>query len=937
MSSRTKTRVLATVLITPIFAALAAGQAYAAANNEADFYVKSAQRLIQNKDLRGAEIQLRNAVQRAPQDGTLRMQLAELYLAMGNTSSAEAELIAAKQRGVTDERLAMLLAEVMFRNGEVGELLRQVPSANRSPQTESVVRMYRGLAELTLGQMNNAQAMLADAERLDPKAVPPKIASSRQLLASRDVDGADRKVDEALALAPKNSQALDLKGIILAIKGKPEESLATFGEAIKQDPGNIQAMIDRANLYIERGDIDSATKDVRAATKLSPGSPGAAYLSALIDARQGRYEAADATLGKFRPIMDRMPDAYLLAGVVKYYLNQTEQADTYLSRYVAQRKDKYQAFEILGAIALRQRNTDRAIAMLNQAQALEPNNPDIAGLLGQAYIMRGDTSKAMALLDQAIKSQPDNVKLKTELAMSRLTTGENPTTALDELSDVFKTDAGKTLAGPALVLASLRSARTDEAAVAAEALVKQDANNLFYQQLLAVTRIAQQDLPAAEKIFRGILDKQPNTPAVRRTLAQVYLGMGRPADAKKLFQDKIAKDANDADSIQALAALYANEKDYANAVTLFTRAAQVTPSDPSPRLQLVAVYEIQKKWPDALKEARTLVTTFPGDATVRDTLGRIYRESGDLTNSVQAYRDAVKALPNSAIIQANYALAAAESKDYPTASAAMSKAITLAPRDDRLKVAHIAISYAQGGADAALNTAKAFSKDNPQDPTGDILSADVLDRSGKRAEGIALLDKSMAARPSVATLMKEVTLLDKDKNLPRAIALLEGWTKAHPADVEPRYQLAQYYGRVRNYRAAQTQFEKLAMDRPSDPVVLNNLAWFYARSNDPRARKLAEKAVQIAPAAPDIADTLGWIMAAQGDAEPAMKYLQIALKGLPENPDVQYHMALALSKTNKVQDARAMLEKALASKDDFDSKTDAKQLLDKLPAAAPKK
>jgi thioredoxin-like negative regulator of GroEL len=77
-------------------------------------------------------------------------------------------------------------------------------------------------------------------------------------------------------------------------------------------------------------------------------------------------------------------------------------------------------------------------------------------------------------------------------------------------------------------------------------------------------------------------------------------------------------------------------------------------------------------------------------------------------------------------------------------------------------------------------------------------------------------------------------------------------------------------------------------------------------------------------------------MTSQGDAQGAMKYLQMALTGLPQNPDVQYHMAVALSKTNKVQDARAMLQKALASTEDFDSKADAKQLLDKLPAAAPK-
>jgi predicted Zn-dependent protease len=164
-----------------------------------DFYVKSAQRLIQNKDFKGAEIQLRNAVQRAPQDGMLRMQLAELYLVMGNTSSAEAELIAARQRGVTDERLAMLTAEVMFRNGEIGELLRQVPRAIARRRSRVVVRMYRGLADLSLGQMNDAQAMLAD--RRDASIQKPcrrRSRSVRQLFADARFRRRNRKVDEVL-------------------------------------------------------------------------------------------------------------------------------------------------------------------------------------------------------------------------------------------------------------------------------------------------------------------------------------------------------------------------------------------------------------------------------------------------------------------------------------------------------------------------------------------------------------------------------------------------------------------------------------------------------------------------------------------------------------------------------------------------------------------
>ena len=151
MSNRTKQRILATVLGGPIIAALLVGSA-GAATREADFYLRSAQRMIQNNDLKGAEVQLRNAAQRAPTDGTIRMQLAELYVQLGNVNAAEAELIAAKQRGVNSERHAMLLAEVMFRSGEFGQLLREVPAANRAPQVESLIRTYRGLSQLAIGQ-----------------------------------------------------------------------------------------------------------------------------------------------------------------------------------------------------------------------------------------------------------------------------------------------------------------------------------------------------------------------------------------------------------------------------------------------------------------------------------------------------------------------------------------------------------------------------------------------------------------------------------------------------------------------------------------------------------------------------------------------------------------------------------------------------------------
>ena len=173
-------------------------------------------------------------------------------------------------------------------------------------------------------------------------------------------------------------------------------------------------------------------------------------------------------------------------------------------------------------------------------------------------------------------------------------------------------------------------------------------------------------------------------------------------------------------------------------------------------------------------------------------------------------------------------------------------------------------------------------------------------------------------------------LYETDPDLKRSIGVLERWTKDHKDDVLLRLQLAQYYGRVRNYPAARAAFEQLANERPSDAVILNNLAWLYGRTNDPKARPMAERAYQLAPNSPQVADTLGWVLTTQGDAVNAMRYLQVALNGMPNDPDVQYHYALALSRNNKADDARIILQKVLAPNADFESKGDAQQLLTRL-------
>jgi predicted Zn-dependent protease len=356
---------------------------------------KAGEQLLQKNDAKGAEAQFRQAVLLAPNDAGLRIQLARVYLKQNNLHAAEAELTLVKQKRLLadksdytnvewSEQLDATLAEILFREGESATLLRDIPAGNRAPQLESTVRTYRGLAGLGLGQRATAQTMLQDAERLDPTSMAAKVATARLLLATDDLTAAERKINDVLKAAPRDSDALQTKGSIVLAAGKTDEALTYFSNALKEDPSNEQALLNRAKLYIRKGDLDHANEDVRLLQNSDTTRWMSIYLHATIAVLQHDYKSADVALTRFRPAMDRMPEAYLLAGIVKYNLNQFSQADDYLTRYIAHDKGRARAYQVLGAVALKQGNPKRAVEMLDQALKLAPNDEESLRFLAEA-------------------------------------------------------------------------------------------------------------------------------------------------------------------------------------------------------------------------------------------------------------------------------------------------------------------------------------------------------------------------------------------------------------------------------------------------------------------------------------------------------------------------------------------------------------------------
>jgi uncharacterized protein (TIGR03790 family) len=126
-----------------------------------------------------------------------------------------------------------------------------------------------------------------------------------------------------------------------------------------------------------------------------------------------------------------------------------------------------------------------------------------------------------------------------------------------------------------------------------------------------------------------------------------------------------------------------------------------------------------------------------------------------------------------------------------------------------------------------------------------------------------------------------------------AVALLKQATELEPRLVIAHQQLAEIFTARKEYDQAIDRHRRLVALEPEDFTALNNLAYALAvYGNAPKdALPHAERAYRLSKQMPLVADTLGWIHHLLGDNRAAAPYLEQAVRGAPDNPEVLIHAA----------------------------------------------
>lgn len=902
-----------------------------ASASEVDGYLQNAQALMTKGDLRGASIELRNAARIAPDNADIHLELAKIYLQLSNLPSAEAEARTALQRNGDEGKIAPVLAEVLLRAGKYEALLRDVPSGSRPPAEESAVRLYRGHAYISLHQVDQAEPLMRDAERLDPNSVGAKLGMARLLLAQGKSAQGEQEVDQALKLAPRDSHAEIAKSDVLRARGDVDGSLAYLNDVLSREPQNMTARLDRVNLLIAKNQLAVAAQEIHAIVSDLPDDFQANYLQALVDARQGHLDQANARLQKFIPQFRDFPAGFLLLGDVEFAQGKLSEAEDSLTKFLGRVPNNAMATRLVAQIAMRDKQPDQAVQYLVPLVQATPGDSEAWVLLANAYLAEGKNDKASDALAHASAQGTSDPNFETELASTRYAAGQTDQAIL-QLEQAFQQSGGENVAGPSLILADLHSQRTKDAAAAAEAYAKDNPNNAVALNLLGLTRVAQSNFADAEKIFSAVYSVHPDFTVAGHNLAEVYLAEGRTEDATAVYRNLIARNPADTTSMVALSNIALSQRDVADAISALKQAANATPSDPMPSLRLANLYAGQKDWNDAGSVMRGLLAQFPNNLDVLDLAARIDIASGDMQGAVANYRRATEIGPTLAVLFERYAAVLVAANDPKSGREALRHAIELDPKNAGLKAEEVEVEYKIGGVAAAQAAAKAMLGPNGDPATVPLWVSAAMAREGKPADAEALLADAERTHPSSALVLQHAMILAANGDTAKGAVLLKSWVAGHPADNNAHRMLADLEMQTKDWPGAQGEFEKLIAQSPNDVVLLNDLAWVYLQEGNVQARAVADRAHALAPLSSSVEDTLGWVMVAQGDAKGGLPYLKAAAYGMPQDPAVQFHLAVALSRTGAMGPAREMLAKLATdgSGSDVDTKAQASQYLQSL-------
>jgi putative PEP-CTERM system TPR-repeat lipoprotein len=871
-------------------------------------FIASGKAYLEKRDFPAAVIQFKNAVQKDPDAAEPRYLLGIALEEGEDLVSAEIELRKALSAGYPPEVAYPALVRVLVEQRQFEKALSEAARAQNGSSAKAELLALIGNAQLGLGKYDQARDTFSSALSLEPANETATLGMAKGAAVKRDLARAEQLVDEVLARAPSSRDALLLKGDLLLASQKDKQAVQAYEKAIELRPRSVRVYLVLVPVLLRQGDIAGAGAKVDALKKLAPRAMATLYLDALVAYKRGdRARAREAIEGVVKIAPGYVP-ALLLAGAIAHDASNYGAAESYLRQVVTATPNEPYPRRLLVSTYLRTGQIQQAQEALDQLLQLAPNDAATLRLAGEVYLANREVAKAANYFEKALSLDPKNALTRMRLGEAHLAAGDTQL-GVQDLEAAAAADASQYAADVALLVLHLSRKELDKAQKAADSLAKKQPDNPVTYNLTGLLKLAKKDQAGARSSFQRALQLQPNYFPAARNLAILDVLDGKPDAAKQRYEAVLAKDAKNEDALLALVELSAKTGAPASEVHKGIERA-VTANPGSARSRLVQVnYFMQSGDPKAaVASAQQAQAALPQNLQVLEALGRAQLAAGQNDQAIATYGKMSSLMPKSAAPLLAQGQAYVSAKDWTGARRAIQKAIELQPDVVQAWTGLVRVGLQSGRFEEARTAARAMQKRWPAQAAGYLAEVEVLIAEKDTGGAERFLRGAIDKTKNPGLVVRLYSLLDSQGRKQEAEALATGWVTQNPKDSAVDMAAGELNMQRKDYATAARWYKSALKAQPNNVVTLNNLAWVLGQLQDPAAVDYGKKALALAPKAPAVLDTLGWLYVQQGDLNRGLELLNKAHTLAPNVPSIQLNLAKALVKAGQGEAARQQLE-----------------------------
>jgi len=451
----------------------------------------------------------------------------------------------------------------------------------------------------------------------------PYLTDSQTALSAHDPSGAVEKLNRAVAVDPRCTDAHLLLGLTEFQRGDVAKAILHYRQAVKLNPRSYSAHYDLALAYLKEKKLPLARIELEQAVALDPKQADAAYDLGIVLLEMGQPAAALRPLRRAHALTPERPDVSFNLVRAGLEAGQLEEARQAAKQAPAGLASDFQWNAALGQQFLKHAQPSDALPYLRAANAAHPDDAGVRNQLATAYLASRQPDAVWELIKAPATAEENYLRASAFYQAHRFTDAD------------AESDAALTLdpQNPKVMLLRVRLLqRAGQQQAALEMAQKTSALVPDWDEphyLAGISYYFLRHYTEARKSLVRAFELNPKSATAVFMAALASGNEGQPREAERYLRRAIALQPDNARFHCHLGILLMRLNEYAKAEQSLKRAAQLKPEYALPHYELGKLSVNSKQWKEASQQFESTIAADPGFTSAYYQLARVYTRLGE--------------------------------------------------------------------------------------------------------------------------------------------------------------------------------------------------------------------------------------------------------------------------------------------------------------------